>query len=93
MSQYQSVVTAVFVDFDNLRFGVPDPYPKTDSALEILLQMQRQPLPPARRQTPLAAMGRILMLILRPPWRKILLPMQRQLLPSARRQMPLAAMR
>ncbi|MDP7110402.1 MAG: NYN domain-containing protein [Myxococcota bacterium] len=42
MSQYQSVVTAVFVDFDNLRFGVPDPYPKTDSALEILLQMQRR---------------------------------------------------
>ena len=42
MGQYQSVVTAVFVDFDNLRLGVPDPYPKTDSAIEILRQMQRR---------------------------------------------------
>ena len=44
MGQYQSqpAVTSIFVDFENLRLGVPDPYPKTDTAIEILRQMQRR---------------------------------------------------
>jgi hypothetical protein len=36
MNPYQSVTTALFVDFENLRLGVPDPHGKTDTAIDVL---------------------------------------------------------
>ncbi len=34
--------TAIFVDFENLRLGVPDPLPKTETAIDILRQLVRR---------------------------------------------------
>lgn len=34
-----NVLTAIFVDFDNVRLGVPDPHPKTDTAIDLIRQL------------------------------------------------------
>jgi NYN domain len=39
MNQHESRTAAIFVDFDNLRLGVPEPHPKTETAIEILRQL------------------------------------------------------
>jgi len=39
MHNHDSRITAIFVDFDNFRLGVPEPHPKTDTAIEILRQL------------------------------------------------------
>ncbi len=36
MNPYHSVTTALFVDFENLRLGVPEPHAKTDTAIDVL---------------------------------------------------------
>lgn len=37
--RYDSKIAAIFVDFDNFRLGVPEPHPKTETAIEILGQL------------------------------------------------------
>lgn len=39
MNHHDSRFASIFVDFDNLRLGVPEPHPKTETAIEILRQL------------------------------------------------------
>ncbi len=39
MNPYKPVTTALFVDFENLRLGVPEPHAKTESAIDVLSKL------------------------------------------------------
>jgi len=40
--QFRPITTALFVDFDNLRLGVPEPHAKTDTAMDVLSKLLRR---------------------------------------------------
>ncbi len=49
MNHYKSITTAIFVDFENLRLGVPEPHSKTDTAMEMLNKLGQRLLKEGKR--------------------------------------------